>query len=731
MIINRFFLLLFVTLFFLGCEANNNSQDELNDTNSTLSDSAEGNSQESLSLSNSIPIAIMQELKTKEETALLINLEGSDEDEDNLSFMVLTQPNHGILSGEAPLLSYLPNIDYTGEDSFTFKVNDGVVDSQEVKVTILVEAVNDQPIAEKLRLLLAQDSNKSFTLSAYDVDSHDLNYTIVIPPTHGTLSGLAPELTYTPYPSYVGDDYFAFQVSDGLSTSELTSVNLSIIPNSDVRVKISGKLTYDLVPSTSTHDGLDYANTRQESIKEVVVELRDASNQLLQSTISDANGNYLFTDIESHKEVKIRVYAKMQKSTLPSWYVKVVDNTQNASLYGFEGELISSGTTDSIRNLNARSGWGGSAYSSVRTAAPFAILNVVYKSMQNILNVDGNTAFPPLTVNWSPNNVSASGSLTDGQIGTSHYQNSNLYILGDANSDTDEYDDHVIAHEWGHYYEDKFSRTDSLGGDHGNGDYLDIRVAFGEGFGNAISAISLRDTIYFDTAGYAQGHGWSMDIEQGTGSNAGWFSEISVQHILYDLFDNNNDGNDDLALGFAPLHHVFVGQQKQTPSFTSLFSFIHALKNENSQSSTAIDSVVAKEGIAEIVDNYGTNRAILPSESPYVDLAVGTTLDLCLTNKYGNLGSRNKLSNHKFVKFTLDSETRYHLKVARNNGTGSDPDFTLYNISSAFVFVGRSESPDEDLEEITTTLPAGTYLMDVSDWNTQADACFDVSVEGV
>ncbi len=715
MLINRFFLMFFILLSLFGCQSKKSSTDENSSTPKL----------------NTAPVAIAQELKIQEESSVKIDLKGRDEEANLLRFMLLSQPAHGALSGLAPYLTYTPSKDFAGEDSFTFKVNDGEFDSKEVEIKIEIEAVNDQPIAESLRLMLAQDSNKTFTLSAYDVDSRDLNYMIEIFPTHGSLSGVAPELIYTPFENYVGEDYFAFKVNDGELDSAVKDVNLTVIPSTEVRVSISGKLTYDLVPSASTHDSLDYANIRRESVKGVVVELLDADNGLLQSTHSDLNGSYLFTDIESKKEVKIRVYAKMQKSGTPSWNVMLVDNTQNGALYGFEGKLLSSGTEDSIRNLHALSGWDGSSYASIRTAAPFAILNVVYKSMQNILEVDANATFPPLRVNWSTHNVASGGALGDGQIGTSHYQDSNLYILGDANGDTDEYDDHVIAHEWGHYYEDKFSRTDSLGGSHGDGDHLDIRVAFGEGFGNAISAISLRDPIYFDIAGLAQASGWSMDVEQGAGNNRGWFSEVSVQHILYDLYDDHDDGDDNLSLGFAPMHHIFVGKQKHTPSFTSLFSFIHALKSEHNQSAFNIDQIVAKEGIAEIKDNDGRDRSILSAESPYVTLTVGTTLSLCTTNTYGHLGSRNKLSNHKYVRFFLDSNGKYHLKIERNNGTGSDPDFYIYKTTPDFSLVDVVESPRADVEEVNASIPSGNYLLDISDWNTKENACFDVSVEGV
>ena len=88
-----------------------------------------------------------------------------------------------------------------------------------------------------------------------------------------------------------------------------------------------------------------------------------------------------------------------------------------------------------------------------------------------------------------------------------------IFLLGAEDTDTEEYDRHVIAHEWGHYLEDAFSRSDSVGGPHALGDQLDMRVAFGEGWGNAFSAMVERDPVYKDTLGPAQNTGFYLDVE--------------------------------------------------------------------------------------------------------------------------------------------------------------------------------------------------------------------------
>src|SRR5690606_9356664 len=104
-----------------------------------------------------------------------------------------------------------------------------------------------------------------------------------------------------------------------------------------------------------------------------------------------------------------------------------------------------------------------------------------------------------------------------------------IYLLGAEGKDTDEYDRHVIAHEWGHYFEHNFSRSDSIGGPHTRHDQLDMRVAFGEGFGNALSAMITGSSVYRDVVGPNQAHSFQFDVEGPLpfdgNDNPGWYSE--------------------------------------------------------------------------------------------------------------------------------------------------------------------------------------------------------------
>jgi len=494
-------------------------------------------------------------------------------------------------------------------------------------------------------------------------------------------------------------------------------------------VKITGSVTFDRVPVKVETYGmikLDYNNIQKVAAKNVLVKAISENGESLSETTTDKNGLYNLY-VPENTNVKVRVYARMLKKD--KWDVVVVDNTAQKAMYVIEGQMHNSGTSSTRRNLHASSGWGGYGYTGARDAAPFAILDSVNQAMQKVLDAKPKATFPRLTVNWSTNNVAAGGDQSMGQIVTSNYDgNSNLWILGDANSDTDEYDDHIIVHEWGHFFEDKFSRSDSIGGPHSAGDALDIRVAFGEGWGNALSAIATDNPIYFDTAGHNQSSGWFMDIENASPQNPGWFSEASIQRILYDLYDSNNEGNDNLSLGFEPIFDAMVDKERNTPAFTSIFSFIHALKSENSSDSYKIDQVVASEQISSIRDAYGNYRSNTANgthtQPVYRTLNVGKWITQCNKNRHGVY---NKLGNRTFIKVNIPSSGYYKFNAQPYGGEYGDPDIVIYKAEYPLESMGMSPLEGSSSDTLEMNLNPGDYLVEVYDASFK-NSCFNVSL---
>ena len=89
---------------------------------------------------NDVPVANDQSVSTPWNTSIDITLTGTDVEESPLTYNIVDDPTHGSLSGSGANQTYTPTTGYSGSDSFTFKVNDGTVDSLPATVSITVTA---------------------------------------------------------------------------------------------------------------------------------------------------------------------------------------------------------------------------------------------------------------------------------------------------------------------------------------------------------------------------------------------------------------------------------------------------------------------------------------------------------------------------------------------------------------------------------------------------------------
>ena len=202
------------------------------------------------------PVATDDTYATDEDVALTVAAPGVlVNDDPGLTAILVTAPSSGILSpnlaGDGSF-TYTPNADYNGSDSFTYKANDGTLDSNVASVTITVNAVNDAPVANDD----AYDAVEGTTLSVAspgvlgndtDVDGDTLTVTTtpVSGPTNGTLA-LNPDgsFNYTPTIAAPGTDSFVYEACDAQPLCDTATVTLTIIaaPNS-APVAIDGSKT--------------------------------------------------------------------------------------------------------------------------------------------------------------------------------------------------------------------------------------------------------------------------------------------------------------------------------------------------------------------------------------------------------------------------------------------------------------------------------------------------------
>ena len=100
-------------------------------------------------------------------------------------------------------------------------------------VTWRAESANQPPTATPATVTTPEDTAAAIVLKGSDPEGQHLSFTVVTPPAHGTLSGTAPDLTYTPNPNFSGADELQFVVSDGTSSSAPATVRITVSPRND------------------------------------------------------------------------------------------------------------------------------------------------------------------------------------------------------------------------------------------------------------------------------------------------------------------------------------------------------------------------------------------------------------------------------------------------------------------------------------------------------------------
>ena len=139
---------------------------------------------------NNPPVVVGASVSGNEDEQLQITLNGSDLDNDSLSYNLVQQPQNGTLSGSAPDLTYTPNANYSGADSFTFNAQDDYFVSETVEITISLSAVNDAPIVNDGVFSTTENQSVVIILTSVDVEGDDVSYVIVGAPSKGSLSVL-------------------------------------------------------------------------------------------------------------------------------------------------------------------------------------------------------------------------------------------------------------------------------------------------------------------------------------------------------------------------------------------------------------------------------------------------------------------------------------------------------------------------------------------------------------
>ncbi|HFE38310.1 MAG TPA: hypothetical protein ENK06_07840 [Gammaproteobacteria bacterium] len=196
--------------------------------------------------------------------------------------------------------------------------------------------------------------------------------------------------------------------------------------------------------------------------------LSESGGDVLQTTYTDANGNFSFTGALTSQQ-RISVYARTSDALGLDLQVK----DRVGALYAVSKAVDLSDLNNFFVNISV----------AQKAVSAFNILDVFTNAAQFMMaNTDAGTV--TLTAFWQPNNDAGTYFCT-GFDASYCLQGAGVYVYSAQNGDTDDFDDDVLYHEFGHYFADALSRDDSFGGCHLlSSKDLDLRLAWSEGFGD-------------------------------------------------------------------------------------------------------------------------------------------------------------------------------------------------------------------------------------------------------
>ena len=209
----------------------------------TISDGAGGGDTASVIVTvlpiNDDPDAVDDTATTPEEVPVVVPVLGNDSDLDGDSLAVtgVTDPANGSVTVNADgTMTYTPDADFNGVDTFEYTISDGNGGTDTATVSVTVNPINDAPVANDDSTTTGEDSPVVIPVAGNDSDPDGDVLTVadVTDPGHGTVVVNADgTVTYTPDADYSGPDSFSYQVCDPNGACDSATVTVDVTPIND------------------------------------------------------------------------------------------------------------------------------------------------------------------------------------------------------------------------------------------------------------------------------------------------------------------------------------------------------------------------------------------------------------------------------------------------------------------------------------------------------------------
>lgn len=330
-----------------------------------------------------------------------------------------------------------------------------------------------------------------------------------------------------------GTKYFYVMTSVAGPTESSESSEVSAIPGSTG--SLQGIIRYEDREYGDRGGGL-YGFTGNKTWKTVRYAAIDLVNNttktVLFTTLTDSMGKYSFTTTPGTTQVYVRV----KSSATPTTSGTIMVENLSSQFYGVPSDPLplsgSASVNISIPVSNTADG-------------AFNVLDVLTTGYEFVKAHDGQYPIAALTAFWAPGNPNGTYFCTGGCPAGGD----GIYVFSQTGGDTDEFDDDVLWHEFGHFMAATYSLDQSEGGAHylSDNDH-DLRFSWSEGWGNftpgAIKSwLAVNDpsrlstpsgqsnTLYVDTSGSS---GFGFDFGTAPASTNYYYAsgEVAVANVL-------------------------------------------------------------------------------------------------------------------------------------------------------------------------------------------------------
>ncbi len=200
------------------------------------------------------PLAHTSFFVVEEDKPFVMTPDAVDPDGDVLKLELLSQPKHGQATVEGMNVTYTPDADFSGEDSFQYRVDDGMTKSPAAVIQVFVSEINDPPTAVDQTVLVTSESATPITLQVFDKETpaSSLNYSWMTMPTLGSIVGTAPHFVYVPNAGVTqGQDVFTYRIDDGIDFSAIATVKLEIGPGAHPSTLLFNGPVQEVFPAAS------------------------------------------------------------------------------------------------------------------------------------------------------------------------------------------------------------------------------------------------------------------------------------------------------------------------------------------------------------------------------------------------------------------------------------------------------------------------------------------------